>query len=155
MTRIPITGTKIVLAGQVSPSTGRKVARSSKLEVFIFTLPLRPGVPFVRIYRKFRAHLIFVNPCLCFNIIIQPKPEMDAMSIKHRQSDQRKGDPYRDQRSGQDRRQVHLLSYFSNGGKENRSDRERRSSEERRNGCIRVTQWSSVCIETLPDRPDH
>jgi len=77
------------------------------------------------------------------------------MSNELIQSDQRRGDPYRDQRSGQERRQVHLLSYFSSGGKENRSARERRSSEERRNGCIRVTQWSSVCVEALLDKPDH
>ena len=77
------------------------------------------------------------------------------MSNEHIQSDQRRGDPYWDQRSGQDRRQVHLLSYFSNGGRENRSARERRSPEERRNGCIRVTRWSSVCVEALLDRPGH
>jgi hypothetical protein len=77
------------------------------------------------------------------------------MSNELIQSDQRRGDPYRDQRSGQDRRQVHRLSYFSSGGRENRSARERRSPEERRNGCIRVTRWSSVCAEALIDEPGH
>ena len=76
------------------------------------------------------------------------------MKAKLLQTDQRRGDPYRDQRSGEDRRQVHLLSYFSEGGIENRSVRERRVSDERRKGCIRVTRWSSVCVDAITDRSD-
>ena len=76
------------------------------------------------------------------------------MAIKVTQTDQRREDPYLDQRSGEDRRQVHLLSYFSKGGIENRSARERRGSAERREGCIRVTRWSSVCIDAITDRND-
>ncbi len=74
------------------------------------------------------------------------------MALKSLQKNQRRGDPYQDQRSGEDRRQVHLLSYFSNGGIEKRNPRERRVSAERREGCIRVTRWSSVCVEALSDR---
>jgi len=76
------------------------------------------------------------------------------MSVKLVQTDQRRGDPYRDQRSGEDRRQVHLLSYFSEGGIEKRNAKERRGSAERRKGCIRVTRWSSVCVDALSDRSD-
>ena len=76
------------------------------------------------------------------------------MTVKLKQTDQRSGDPYRDQRSGEDRRQVHLLSYFSKGGIENRSAKERRVSNERRKGCIRVTRWSSVCVDAITDRDD-
>lgn len=73
------------------------------------------------------------------------------MSGKLTQTDQRKADPYRDQRSGEDRRLVHLLSHFSNGGIEKRNERERRGTEERRKDCIRVSPWSSVCVETRFD----
>lgn len=75
------------------------------------------------------------------------------MIARTRQTEQRRGDPYRDQRSGEDRRQVHRLDYFSTGGIENRSTKERRVSGERREGCIRVTQWSSVCVEALSKKP--
>lgn len=74
---------------------------------------------------------------------------MVEMSVKLIQTERRHGDPYRDQRSGEDRRKVHHLGYFSNGGKENRSARERRTLIERRKGCTRVTRWSSVCVEAL------
>ncbi len=76
------------------------------------------------------------------------------MTVKLTRTDQRRGDPYLDQRSGEDRRQVHLLSYFSKGGIENRNAKERRVSNERRKGCIRVTRWSSVCIDAIRDRSD-
>ena len=76
------------------------------------------------------------------------------MTVERTQSEQRKRDPYRDQRSGEDRRQVHRLSYFSNGGIENRCAKERRAPEERRKGCQRVTRWSSVCAEALSNKPD-
>ncbi len=76
------------------------------------------------------------------------------MTVKLKLTDQRRADPYLDQRSGEDRRQVHLLSYFSKGGIEKRNAKERRVSNERRKGCIRVTRWSSVCIDAITDRSD-
>jgi hypothetical protein len=54
-----------------------------------------------------------------------------------------------DRRSGEDRRRVHNLDYFSNGGVERRSGKERRSKLERRNGWIRVSDWVSVFVRNL------
>lgn len=52
-----------------------------------------------------------------------------------------------DRRSGEDRRQSYSLDYFENGGVERRISGERRQKGERRAGCIRVSEWSSVCVE--------
>ncbi|MFN2354271.1 MAG: hypothetical protein ABR512_07085 [Desulfopila sp.] len=57
----------------------------------------------------------------------------------------RKGDPYLDRRSGEDRRKVHLLEYLLEGNPDRRSGRERRQNVERRQGCIRISEWSSAC----------
>jgi hypothetical protein len=54
-----------------------------------------------------------------------------------------------DRRSGEDRRKVHNLDYFSKGGVERRSGKERRSKEERRSGWIRVSDWVSVFARNL------
>jgi len=43
---------------------------------------------------------------------------------------------------------VHSLDYFHKGNVDRRRRKERRSSNERRQDCIRINQWSSVC-------PDH
>jgi hypothetical protein len=51
-----------------------------------------------------------------------------------------------DRRSQNDRRKVHNLDYFSNGGAERRSWKERRVQGERRKGWVRVTEWSSVYV---------
>ena len=51
-----------------------------------------------------------------------------------------------DRRSGWDRRQTHSLEYFANGGIERRSFSERRQSGEKREGWVRVSEWSSICI---------
>ena len=64
---------------------------------------------------------------------------------------QRKSDPYVDRRSGADRREVYSLDYFSAGNPDRRNDLERRSESERRNNCIRVSEWSSVCPEYESD----
>jgi hypothetical protein len=69
---------------------------------------------------------------------------------KKEKADSRKRDPFLDRRSGEDRRQVHNLDYFLNGGIERRKDNERRAKDERRQGCSRISQWSSIC----PDEPD-
>ncbi len=57
----------------------------------------------------------------------------------------RKTDPFLDRRSGEDRREAYDLDYFRNGGAERRVQPERRQPLERREGCIRVSEWSSVC----------
>ena len=55
-------------------------------------------------------------------------------------------DPYLDRRSGEDRREVHSIHFFANGGTERRKQRGRRNAVERRKGCTRVSEWSSVCV---------
>ena len=57
----------------------------------------------------------------------------------------RKTDPFLDRRSGDDRREAYDLDYFREGGAERRAQNERRQPLERREGCIRVSEWSSIC----------
>ena len=57
----------------------------------------------------------------------------------------RKTDPFLDRRSGEDRREAYDLDYFRDGGTERREQNERRQPLERRDGCIRVSEWSSIC----------
>ena len=59
--------------------------------------------------------------------------------------DSRVSDPYLDRRSGEDRRQAYDSDYFENQGPERRKSKDRRQPAERRNRCIRVSRWSSVC----------
>lgn len=54
-------------------------------------------------------------------------------------------DPYLDRRSGEDRREVYDSDYFENGGVERRRGNDRRQQDERRDSCVRVSKWSSVC----------
>jgi len=61
--------------------------------------------------------------------------------------DARTNDPFLDRRSGEDRRQAYELDYFPGGGIERRSGKERRWPDERRDGWIRVSTWSSVCAD--------
>jgi len=58
---------------------------------------------------------------------------------------QRIADPYMDRRSGEDRRQVYSIDYFLKGNQDRRNSRERRTHKERRNDCIQVNEWSSIC----------
>jgi hypothetical protein len=58
-------------------------------------------------------------------------------------------DPYVDRRSGDDRRAVYDSDYFENGGLERRQKKDRRQPSERRQGCVRVSNWSSVCPEEM------
>jgi hypothetical protein len=51
---------------------------------------------------------------------------------------------YTDRRSRKDRRRVHDLDYFLEGGVERRAWKERRSLVERRSGWFRVSKWASV-----------
>ena len=60
-------------------------------------------------------------------------------------TDERLADPYIDRRSGDDRREVYDSDYFDGGGLEQRSGQDRRQQDERRDSCLRVSRWSSVC----------
>jgi hypothetical protein len=60
----------------------------------------------------------------------------------------RKTDPFLDRRSGDDRRQAYDLDYFQTGKEERRRRQERRQADERRKGCVRVSQWTSVCPDS-------
>lgn len=57
----------------------------------------------------------------------------------------RRGDPFSDRRSGEDRRVVYSLVYFQHGNICRRNEIEQRTNAERREGYIRVSEWSSVC----------
>lgn len=62
--------------------------------------------------------------------------------------DARVRDPYMDRRSGEDRRVVYDSDYFDNSGVERRHGRDRRQNDERRDSCVRVSNWSSVCPDS-------
>lgn len=68
------------------------------------------------------------------------------------QKEKREQDPYLDRRSGEDRREAYLIDYFSKGEPERRDAKERRDKTERRAGCVRVSKWSSVCIDGVKKR---
>lgn len=72
------------------------------------------------------------------------------MKKKANPQNERQRDPYVDRRSGDDRRLVYDSDYFANNGIERRSGGDRRQPIERRDGCVRVSKWSSVC----PDEDD-
>ena len=67
------------------------------------------------------------------------------MPGKKRGEERRKADPYLDRRSGEDRRDIYLIDYFSECGTERRDMMERRNPRERRKDGIKVSKWSSVC----------
>lgn len=67
------------------------------------------------------------------------------MTEKTSSLNDRTADPYVDRRSGDDRRVVYDSDYFENGGIERRQTADRRQQDERRESCIRVSKWSSVC----------
>ena len=67
-------------------------------------------------------------------------------------NDRRVGDPYVDRRSGEDIRQVYNSDYWESGGIERRSAKDRRQPKERRDSFVRVSKWSSVCIEDKADQ---
>ena len=67
------------------------------------------------------------------------------MAEKPTVAEKRKADPYLDRRNVDDRRQIHDLDYFTEGGIERRDPGERRTPEERRKDCERVSRWTSVC----------
>ena len=55
-----------------------------------------------------------------------------------------------DRRLDEDRRVIHDLNYFENGGVERRLNRERRHSPEKRLGWRRVGKWNSVPVGACP-----
>lgn len=61
----------------------------------------------------------------------------------------RLSDPYVDRRSGDERRVVYNSDYFENDGLERRHGKDRRQESERRDSCIRVSKWSSVCPDEI------
>jgi hypothetical protein len=75
--------------------------------------------------------------------------EERKLRLKIIEQNDRKADPYVDRRSGDDRRMVYDSDYFENGGLERRQGKDRRQPDERRHGCVRVSQWSSVCPDKI------
>lgn len=71
------------------------------------------------------------------------------MNAKTSLLDDRTADPYVDRRSGDDRRAVYDSDYFENSGLERRQAADRRKQDERRESCIRVSKWSSVCPDEI------
>ena len=54
-----------------------------------------------------------------------------------------------ERRSGQDRRRIFSLQRFFYKGPERRIMQDRRSHEERRDGWVRISKWSSVNLQSL------
>ena len=61
----------------------------------------------------------------------------------------RVNDPYFDRRSGDDRREIYDSDYFKNGGIERRNGKERRQCAERRDGYVRISDWSSIYLDSI------
>jgi hypothetical protein len=61
-------------------------------------------------------------------------------------------DPYVDRRLGEDRRQVYDTDYWESGGIERRSVKDRRQPKERRDSWVKVSKWSSICINDKADQ---
>jgi hypothetical protein len=78
-------------------------------------------------------------------IILSTDWSVHKMKEKMALKDDRVGDPYVDRRSGDDRREAYDADYFENGGPERRRGKDRRKQDERRDDCVRVSKWSSVC----------
>jgi len=60
--------------------------------------------------------------------------------------DKRIEDPFRDRRSGNDRRRGFDIGYFAQGGIKRRKGIERRQRYERRDRYFRIDKWSSICV---------
>jgi hypothetical protein len=60
--------------------------------------------------------------------------------------DRRIEDPFRDRRSGDDRRRGFDMGYFAQGGIEKRKGGECRQKSERRDQYVRIDKWSSICV---------
>ena len=66
------------------------------------------------------------------------------MSESQSLKDRRIGDPYRDRRSGDDRREAYDLDFFEQGGMEEEAEL-KSDKKGRRVQCVNVSEWSSVC----------
>jgi hypothetical protein len=71
------------------------------------------------------------------------------MQKKMPPNNKRLSDPYLDRRSGEDRRESYAIDYFTEGGSERRQAKDRRKNRERRQGCVQVSRWSSVCVDEI------
>ena len=67
------------------------------------------------------------------------------MAANYPLRDKRKRDPYLDRRSGEERREVYDADYWDSEGVERRKLKDRRQQKERRQSCVKVSKWSSVC----------
>jgi hypothetical protein len=56
---------------------------------------------------------------------------------------------FSERRSGKDRRRIFSLHHFFYNGPERRVLQDRRSQEERRDGWVRISKWSSVNMRDL------
>jgi hypothetical protein len=56
---------------------------------------------------------------------------------------------YSERRNGKDRRRIFSLHRFFYKGPERRALQDRRSQEERRDGWVRISKWSSVNMREL------
>ena len=56
---------------------------------------------------------------------------------------------YTERRSGKDRRKIFSFGRFSYKGQERRVQQDRRSQEERRDGYVKISKWSSVKMQDL------
>jgi len=54
-----------------------------------------------------------------------------------------------DRRCGKDRRKAHDVDCFLNGGLERRSWKEQRAQGERREGWVRISEWSSMFVGSM------
>lgn len=55
----------------------------------------------------------------------------------------------RERRSGKDRRRIFSLDRLRYKGPERRLQQDRRSQQERRDGYVKISKWSSVKIQDL------
>jgi len=69
-----------------------------------------------------------------------------GMSESQPLKDRRIEDPFRDRRSGDDRRRGFDLGHFAQGGIERRKGVECRQKDERRDQYVRIDKWSSICV---------
>ena len=76
------------------------------------------------------------------------------MTVETPPKEKRKKDRYLDRRSVEDRREVYDIEYFAEGGAERRMRGDRRKPKERREDCVKVSKWSSVCAENNPKKSD-
>ena len=68
------------------------------------------------------------------------------MAEEKSMEDRRNRDLYQDRRTDAERRQVYTPEFFDDGSPERRNGSERRQKGERRKDCVRVSDWTSVCV---------